>query len=176
MSILEEWSQTLGRDGVPPGVGDGLKGLYRQNWQAVPTQQGMRGLLVSSDLLLTPPACTSYLSGMLEMGHLLHEPHLCLFQALVQAFMLPPAFPELQETVLQHLRAGILSSSLPCPLSRGQSPTHWCNLHGNALKSHSCCSVAKSCLTLCEPMDCSTPGFPVPHHLLELAQTHPLSQ
>ena len=25
---------------------------------------------------------------------------------------------------------------------------------------------------LCDPMDCSTPGFPVHHHLLELAQTH----
>ena len=34
------------------------------------------------------------------------------------------------------------------------------------------CSVAKSYLTLCDPMDCSTPGFPVLHHLLELAQTH----
>ena len=33
-------------------------------------------------------------------------------------------------------------------------------------------SVARSCLTLCEPMDCSTPGFPVHHQLLELAQTH----
>ena len=28
------------------------------------------------------------------------------------------------------------------------------------------------CLTLCDPMDCSTPGFPVLHHLLEFAQTH----
>jgi len=35
-----------------------------------------------------------------------------------------------------------------------------------------CCSVAQSCPTLCNPMDCSTPGFPVLHHLLELAQTH----
>ena len=35
-----------------------------------------------------------------------------------------------------------------------------------------CCSVAKSCLTLCDPMDCSTPGFPVHHHLPEFAQTH----
>ena len=26
--------------------------------------------------------------------------------------------------------------------------------------------------TLCDPMDCSTPGFPVLQHLLELAQTH----
>ena len=33
-------------------------------------------------------------------------------------------------------------------------------------------SVAQLCLTLCDPMDCSTPGFPVHHQLLELAQTH----
>ena len=35
-----------------------------------------------------------------------------------------------------------------------------------------CCSVAKSCLTLCDPMDCSTPGFPLPHYLPEFAETH----
>ena len=34
------------------------------------------------------------------------------------------------------------------------------------------CSVAQSCPTLCEFVDCSAPGFPVLHHLLELAQTH----
>ena len=34
------------------------------------------------------------------------------------------------------------------------------------------CSFAKSCLTLCDPMDCSTPGCPALHHLPELAQTH----
>ena len=33
-------------------------------------------------------------------------------------------------------------------------------------------SVTQSCLTLCDLMDCSTPGFPVHHQLLELAQTH----
>jgi len=33
-------------------------------------------------------------------------------------------------------------------------------------------SVAQSCLTLCDPMDCSMPGLPVYHQLLELAQTH----
>ena len=33
-------------------------------------------------------------------------------------------------------------------------------------------SVAQSCLTLCDPMGCSTPGLPVFHHLPELAQTH----
>ena len=34
------------------------------------------------------------------------------------------------------------------------------------------CSLTQSCLTLCDPMDCSTPGLPVPHHLLEFAQIH----
>ena len=32
--------------------------------------------------------------------------------------------------------------------------------------------MTQSFLTLCDPMDCSTPGFPVLHHLLEFAQTH----
>ena len=35
-----------------------------------------------------------------------------------------------------------------------------------------CCSVTKSCPTLCYLMDCSTPGFPVLHCLLEIVQTH----
>ena len=33
-------------------------------------------------------------------------------------------------------------------------------------------SVTQLCLTLCDTMDCSTPGFPVHHQLLELVQTH----
>ena len=34
----------------------------------------------------------------------------------------------------------------------------------------SCYSVAQSCLTLWNTMDCSIPGFPVLHHLLELGE------
>ena len=33
-------------------------------------------------------------------------------------------------------------------------------------------SVTQSCLTLCDPMDCSMPGFPVHHQLPELTPTH----
>ena len=33
-------------------------------------------------------------------------------------------------------------------------------------------SVTQSCPTLCDPKECSTPGFPVHHQLPELAQTH----
>ena len=34
------------------------------------------------------------------------------------------------------------------------------------------CSATQSCLILCVPMDCSTPGFPILHYLPEFAQTH----
>ena len=40
-----------------------------------------------------------------------------------------------------------------------------------AVGTFCCCSLTQSCPTLCDPMDCSTPGFPVLHCLLELAQT-----
>ena len=33
-------------------------------------------------------------------------------------------------------------------------------------------SITQSCLTLCDPTDCSLPGFPVHHQLPELAQTY----
>ena len=33
-------------------------------------------------------------------------------------------------------------------------------------------SVAQSCLTLCNPMNCSTPGLPVHHQLPDFTQTH----
>ena len=42
----------------------------------------------------------------------------------------------------------------------------------NIFQDTYCCSVAQSCLPLCNPMDCSTPGLPVPHHLLRFAQVH----
>ena len=37
-------------------------------------------------------------------------------------------------------------------------------------------SVAQSCLTVCNPMGCSMPGFPAHHQLLELAQTRTLNR
>ena len=37
---------------------------------------------------------------------------------------------------------------------------------------HSSIQFTQSCPTLCNPMDCSTPGFPVHYQLLEFAQTY----
>ena len=43
------------------------------------------------------------------------------------------------------------------------------NYHSNSVQFS---SVTQPCLTFCNPMDCSTPGLPVHHQLLEFAQTH----
>ena len=34
------------------------------------------------------------------------------------------------------------------------------------------CSITKSYLTFCDPMDCSTTGLPVPHYIPEFIQVH----
>ena len=54
---------------------------------------------------------------------------------------------------------------------------HWTeeiyrNLREERILECCCCSVAKSCPALCDPMDYSTPGSPVLHYLLEFAQIH----
>ena len=68
----------------------------------------------------------------------------------------------------------VLSQFFQSPLSsssRGSlvplhfQPLKWYHLHIS-------CSVAQSCPTLCNPLDCSMPGFPVLYHFPELAQTH----
>ena len=56
-------------------------------------------------------------------------------------------------------------------------PSITCLLSVSTMKScgilsKACCSVTQSCLTLCNPTDCSMPGIPFLHHLLDLAQTH----
>ena len=47
-----------------------------------------------------------------------------------------------------------------------------CPLQINQLVSQSVSSVAQLCPTLCGPMNCSIPGFPVHHQLPEFTQTH----
>ena len=68
-----------------------------------------------------------------------------------------------------------LSSGVPrLPAAASPSPGKLLELSG--LKPHTSSvqfsSVPKLCPTLFDPMDCSTPGFPVHHQLPELAQTH----
>ena len=55
---------------------------------------------------------------------------------------------------------------------RGQSSTLPKKKQTNSYRYICCCLVTQSCPTLCDPMDCSAPGFPVLHHVPELTQTH----
>ena len=52
------------------------------------------------------------------------------------------------------------------------SPSPLFSLIGPKFSSVHFSSVAQSCPTFCNTMDCSTPGLPVHHQLLELVQTH----
>ena len=56
----------------------------------------------------------------------------------------------------------------------GDRQRQTCPLQGFFLMFLFCCrcSVARLRLTCCDPINCSTPGFPVPEHPPELAQTH----
>ena len=60
----------------------------------------------------------------------------------------------------------ILSVLHPLPIKKA---IHSSKLRMSAVQFS---SVAQSCLTLCSPMDCSTPGLPVHHQLPEPTQTH----
>ena len=70
-----------------------------------------------------------------------------------------PARP-LDPPLPSQTRSQLANPSLP--------PSHPCLCLGQ----HQFSSVAQSCLILFNPMDCCTPGVPVPHQLPELTQTH----
>ena len=82
---------------------------------------------------------------------------------------------------VQFSRSVVPSSLWPHGLQHARPP--WQIKHSPTIKSSNwllkCLpnfshfsSVAQSCPTLCYPMDCRTPGFPVYHQLPELGQTH----
>ena len=71
--------------------------------------------------------------------------------------------------VAEGRRNSFLHPGTPSNLSKaggrkgGEKKERWAYHH---------CSVAQSCPPLCDPKDCSMPGFPVLHHFPEFAQTH----
>ena len=66
------------------------------------------------------------------------------------------------------LLSGIFRVHIPAP--NPNTRKHFWKLRQTSSIQFS--SVAQSCPTLCDSMDCSTPGFPVHHQLLEFTQTH----
>ena len=83
----------------------------------------------------------------------------------------------------QGYRSGLRTLLQGIFLTQGSNPCLLCLLHwqtgsllltspGKPQYKIQFRSVAQSCPTLCDRMECTLPGFPVHHQLLELAQTH----
>ena len=53
-----------------------------------------------------------------------------------------------------------------------QGISWWSSGQDSAFTAEGASSVAQPCPTLCDPMNCSTPGLPVHHQLPEFTQTH----
>ena len=74
--------------------------------------------------------------------------------------------------ILITVQTGSQTSNNPAPVK----VCLWSHWSRKALGFQACArqfsSVIQSCPTLCDPMDCSTPGLPVHHQLLELTQAH----
>ena len=73
---------------------------------------------------------------------------------------------EFEQNLEDSERQGILTCCSPWGWKESDM-TEW---HTSVNKD--CCLLAQSCPTLCHPMDCSTPAFPVLHYIPEFAQTH----
>ena len=63
------------------------------------------------------------------------------------------------------------SSILAWEIPRTEEPDRLLSMLSSQLSMHTVSSIAQLCVTLWDPMDYSTPRFPVHHHLPELAQT-----
>ena len=86
-------------------------------------------------------------------------------------------FPTQRSPVQGFCHSASLSVRVPLPAPEALSSPRVLGGEGAPCSSFYCCtqwccwSVAQSHPTLCNPLDCSTPAFPVLHHLLELVQT-----
>ena len=89
-----------------------------------------------------------------------HIVHMCVHTGMLACVC--RNWPSWVETACGHLCAGVTVHHR-CVFGSGYPGLH--------PKDRPHCSVTQSHLTLCDPMDCSTPGFPVLHHIPELAQT-----
>ena len=67
--------------------------------------------------------------------------------------------------------SGTILSSLHILMNKW-SQSKWHIIHDIIELMSLCCSVTLLCPALCDPVDCSTPGFTALHYFLEFAQTH----
>ena len=77
---------------------------------------------------------------------------------------------------LDYLGAGDLDVNAIDGVAKSQTRLsdwlNWTELNWGSNQICCCCSVTELCLILCDPIDCSTPGFPVLQYLPEFAGSH----
>ena len=95
--------------------------------------------------------------------------------SLVMQFQHIPSLPRKEPNCISSItrpRGRHLTFSDPCGILLFKLSLSWLNKASTFKTTKSVSSVVQLCLTLSDPMDCSTPGYPVHHQLPELAQTH----
>ena len=166
------------RHGFDPWV---RKILWRRKWQPTPgflpgKPHGQRSLAGDSPQGHKESDTTACLTctqahGGSTVSLSLHQNHSQVFSACLQV----PGRQTQDEDYQQEVYWGVLSGSIsPGGWVRKQDWGKWERGVGEdwTFSSVQFSSVTQSCLTLCDPMDCSTPGLPVHHQLPEFTQTH----
>ena len=103
----------------------------------------------------------------------LRSPELGIKSTTQSNFFWKTAFPTQVASLSQYLSFLNILSLLTHILTCLSHLPYFCSHHIFIQSTSICfCSVTQLCPTLCNPMDCSMPGFPVLHHLPEVAQTH----
>ena len=100
----------------------------------------------------------------LFLSHSHHFPVYGIFKHILASGPMHLQFPEIYMILFSQ-------TLLTCHFFR-ETSNDWTKVTPSLSCPSSSCLVAKSCPTICNPMNCSTPGFLVPHHLPEFSQTH----
>ena len=131
-----------------------------------------------------PPSLDPWRDGLTETATTYKEDCCCFFSHEVMSDSCGPMDCSPPGSSVHGIFRARILECVAISFSRGSSQPRdhtWVSSFGRRILYHCvgsprrqdcCCSVAKSCLTLCDPMDCSMPGFPVLYYLLEFAQTH----
>ena len=131
----------------------------------------------SSQALSAPPAPGCHLHT--PHRHVLNTSHICkgvghMGDELPREGSSTQAhLPQPLEQKYENATGGFFQSA-PLPRSESSPHPYYYSLRSQALRSYSVqfSAVTQSCPTLCDPMNHSTPGLPVHHHLPEFTQTH----
>ena len=145
---------------------------FRDSWLQRCLSNGLRylpntGLLSSAQTLSTP-----FAKQVTPFGHREALKYLCILSSSLPSCDVCP--PGLSEQLLSVLHESLQRWRLCLSeiLSRINNPISFTN---SSHEKASCYLITQSYLTLCNPKDCSMPGFPVLHYSPEFAQSCPFS-